>query len=89
MPYARSKRVCQKRDSGNGVGPCATPTVTDLDGDGNLEILVMTIDHGLDIFTVEGSGSNCSPPGADPQVYAGPWPTGRGNYLRNGRMPGS
>ena len=79
----------QRPDSGNGVGPCATPTVSDLDGDGNLEILVMTIDHGLDIFTVEGSGSNCSPPGADPHVYCGPWPTGRGNYLRNGRMPGS
>ena len=79
----------QDKDAGNGVGAAATPTIDDLDGDGNLEILVLTIDHGLDVFTVEGSACNCVPAGADPDLYCGPWPTGRGNYLRNGRVPGS
>ena len=32
----------------------------------------VTIDHGLDVFSVPGSAENCMP-----------WPTGRGNYLRN------
>ncbi len=75
--------------NGNGIGPAAAPTVADLDGDGDLEILVLTIDHGLDVFTVDGSGCGCTPDGADPGLYCGPWPTGRGNYLRNGRVPGS
>jgi hypothetical protein len=79
----------QNADSGNGVGACAAPTVADLDGDGDVEILVLTIDHGLDVFTVENSACNCVPAGADPELYCGLWPTGRGNYLRNGRVPGS
>jgi hypothetical protein len=79
----------QNPDSGNGVGPCAAPTVADLEGDGQLEILLLTIDHGLDVFTVPGSACNCTPPGADPDLYCGPWPTGRGSYLRDGRIPGS
>jgi hypothetical protein len=79
----------QNADSGNGVGPCAAPTVADLDGDGDLEILLLTIDHGLDVFTVPGSSCNMTPPGADPLLYCGPWPTGRGSYLRNGRVPGT
>jgi hypothetical protein len=78
----------QNIDSGNGVGPCAAPTVADLNNDGKLEILVLTIDHGLDIFETDGSSSNCTMPGADPDLYPGLWPTGRGNYLRNGRAPG-
>jgi hypothetical protein len=78
----------QNSDSGNGVGPCAAPTIADVDGDGTLEILVLTIDHGLDIFTVEGSACNCTVPGGEDDLYCGPWPTGRGNYLRNGRIPG-
>jgi hypothetical protein len=61
---------------GNGIGVPAAPTVADLDGDGALEILALTFDHGLDVFTVPGSGTNCLP-----------WPTGRGNYLRNGMGP--
>jgi hypothetical protein len=50
------------------------PTIADLDGDGALEIVVTTFDHGLDVFTVPGSGPTC--------VL---WPTGRGSYLRQGR----
>jgi hypothetical protein len=37
----------------------ASPVVADLDGDGLLEIMIQTFDHGMDIFTVPGSGGNC------------------------------
>ena len=84
-----SVRLPDQAENGNGIGPAAAPTVADLDGDGDLEILVLTIDHGLDVYTVEGSSCGCVPEGADPALYCGPWPTGRGNYLRNGRAPGS
>ncbi len=62
--------------NGNGNGAPAAPTAGDLDGDGQLEILVQTFDHGIDVFTVPGSSSSC--------VL---WPTGRGNLLRNGMGP--
>lgn len=62
--------------NGNGIGIPAAPTIADLDGDGQLEILVVTFDHGMDIFTVPGSGTSCLL-----------WPTGRGNLLRNGQGP--
>jgi len=78
----------QNPKSGNGVGSCATPTVGDIDGDGDMEILLLTIDHGLDVFTVPGSSCNCVPEGVNKDIYCGLWPTGRGNYLRNGRVPG-
>ncbi len=63
-------------EDGNGIGVPAAPTVGDLDGDGTLEIALTTFDHGLDVFTVPGSGTSCTP-----------WPTGRGNLLRNGQAP--
>ncbi|HEY3359464.1 MAG TPA: VCBS repeat-containing protein [Polyangia bacterium] len=62
--------------NGNGIGVPAAPAVGDLDGDGTLEIVVATFDHGLDVFTVPGSGTDCLP-----------WPTGRGGLLRNGAGP--
>jgi hypothetical protein len=74
-------------ENGNGVGAAACPTIADVDGDGQLEILVLTIDHGLDVFTVPGSSANCTVAGADADLYPGLWTTGRGNYLRNGRGP--
>ncbi|MDA8140966.1 MAG: VCBS repeat-containing protein [Desulfobacteraceae bacterium] len=58
---------------GNGNGAPAAPTIADLDGDGQLEILVQTFDHGLDIFTVPGSADNCLL-----------WATSRGGPLRMG-----
>jgi len=61
---------------GNGIGVPAAPSVADLDGDGNLEIVLLTFDHGVDVYTVPGSGTGCLP-----------WPTGRGNLLRNGQGP--
>jgi len=63
--------------NGNGNGAPAAPTVGDLDGDGTLEILVQTFDHGLDVFTVPGSATNC--------VL---WPTARGGPLRTGAPNG-
>jgi hypothetical protein len=60
--------------NGNGIGVPAAPAVGDIDGDGTLEIALTTFDHGLDIYNVPGSGTGCQP-----------WPTGRGNTLRNGQ----
>jgi hypothetical protein len=62
--------------NGNGIGVASAPTIADLDGDGQLEILVQTFEHGIDVFTVPGSGKACTP-----------WPTARGNLLRNGMGP--
>lgn len=59
--------------NGNGIGIPAAPTVADVDGDGTLEILVQTFDHGVDVFSVPGSGAGCLL-----------WPTARGGLLRNG-----
>ena len=50
------------------------PNVVDLDGDGQLEIFVQTFDHGMDVFTVPGSGPNCLL-----------WSTARGGPLRMGQ----
>ena len=60
--------------NGNGNGAPAAPTVADLEGDGQLEILVQTFDHGMDIFTVPGSSDTCLL-----------WTTARGGPLRTGR----
>lgn len=60
--------------NGNGNGAPAAPAVGDLDGDGQLEVFVQTFDHGLDVFTIPGSGTNCLP-----------WPTARGGPLRSGQ----
>jgi hypothetical protein len=59
--------------NGNGNGAPAAPTIADFDGDGQLEILTQTFDHGLDIFSVPGSAANC-------QL----WATARGGPLRMG-----
>jgi hypothetical protein len=60
-------------DNGNGNGAPAAPAIGDLDGDGQLEIFVQTFDHGMDVFTVPGSATNCLL-----------WPTARGSALRQG-----
>ena len=62
-------------------GAMAVPTVADVDGDGQLEIVV-SLKDGEDrarmvlVYTVAGSADNCLL-----------WPTGRGNDLRNGFVP--
>jgi len=60
--------------NGNGNGAPAAPAVGDLDGDGQLEVFVQTFDHGLDVFTIPGSASNCVM-----------WATARGGPLRSGQ----
>jgi hypothetical protein len=69
-----SIQVPDQGENGNGIGLPAAPAVGDLDGDGALEIILQSFDHGLDIFTVPGSGTKCLL-----------WPTGRANLLRNGQ----
>ena len=59
---------------GNGKGAPAAPTLMDLNGDGTLEIVIQTFGAGCFIYTVPGSAENLLL-----------WPTGRGNYLRDGR----
>jgi hypothetical protein len=66
-------RLRDQGSNGNGIGVPAAPSIGDLDRDGNLEIVLSTFDHGIDVYRV-------------PRSRAGrtPWPTGRGNLLRNG-----
>jgi hypothetical protein len=68
-------RLRHQRRDGNGIGVAAAPSIGDLTGDGTLEIVLTTMDHGVDVYTVPGSGTSCLP-----------WPTGRGNLLRNGSV---
>jgi len=83
----RDEKLPGQKENGNGVGAIACPTINDIDGDGQLEILLLTLDHGLDIYRVKGSSANCVIQGADTEKYPGLWTTGRGNFLRNGLGP--
>jgi hypothetical protein len=78
---ARGKKLSVTRlrhqgQDGNGIGVAAAPSIGDLTGNGTLEIVLTTFDHGVDVYTVPGSGAGCLP-----------WPTGRGNVLRDGTGP--
>ena len=61
-------------------GAMPVPTIADIDGDGQLEIVV-SLKDGVDkqrqvlVYTVPESGTKCLP-----------WPTGRGNLWRNGHV---
>jgi hypothetical protein len=62
-------------------GATPVPTIDDVNGDGQLEIIVSLKDgedniRMVQVYTVPGSSTNCML-----------WPTGRGNYLRNGYLP--
>ena len=65
-----------------GRGAMPVPTIADTNNDGAVEIIV-SLKGGEDkgpmvqVYKVPGAGNNCLP-----------WPTGRGNYLRNGLAPG-
>jgi hypothetical protein len=69
-------RLPRQSTNGNGIGVPAAPSIGDLDRDGRLEIVLTTFDHGIDVLRVPGSAAGCLP-----------WPTGRGNLLRNGTVP--
>ena len=64
----------EQGSNGNGKGAPAAPTVGDYTGNGALEIIVQTFGAGCFIYSVPGSAPNYMP-----------WPTGRGNYRRDGR----
>ena len=66
-------RLRNQGSNGNGIGVPAAPSIGDLNGDGRLEIVVSTFDHGIDVYRVPRSNAKRLP-----------WPTGRGNLLRNG-----
>jgi hypothetical protein len=68
-----NRRLPNQRANGNGVGIAAAPSIGDIDGNGTLEIVTLSIDHGLDVFTVPGSKAGTAT-----------WPTGRGGLLRAG-----
>lgn len=65
-----------------GRGAMPVPTLDDADGDGTLDIVV-SLKDGEDrarqvlVYRVPGAGLDCLP-----------WPTGRGNYRRDGFVPG-
>ncbi len=69
-------RLRHQGNDGNGIGVPAAPSIADVDGDGRLEIVLSTFDHGIDVYRVARSGTNCLP-----------WPTGRGSLLRSGAGP--
>ncbi len=65
-----------------GRGSMAAPAIADLEGDGDLELVISLkdslggADGGVQIWSLPGSSSNCSL-----------WATGRGNSLRQGYLP--
>ena len=71
-------RLRRQAANGNGIGIAAAPSIGDIDGDGRLEIVATTIDHGIDVYRVPRSGTGHLP-----------WPTGRGTVRRSGTPPGA
>jgi hypothetical protein len=69
-------RLRNQGNNGNGIGVPAAPSVGDLNGDGRLEIVISTFDHGIDVYRVPRSNAKRLP-----------WPTGRGGLLRSGSGP--
>ena len=64
-----------------GRGAMPVPTIADVDNDGDLDIVVSLKDaqdrvRSVVIYEVTGSSGNCLA-----------WPTGRGNYRRDGFLP--
>ena len=65
----------------SGRGAMPVPTIADVDGDSDLDIVVSLKDgedrvRQVEVYEVAGSTSNCLL-----------WPTGRGNYRRDGYLP--
>jgi len=69
------------RISLGGRGAMPVPTIADVDRDGDLDIVVSLKDgedrmRSVLVYSVDGSSENCLS-----------WPTGRGNYRRDGYVP--
>ncbi|MEW6364667.1 MAG: FG-GAP-like repeat-containing protein [Acidobacteriota bacterium] len=64
--------------SGNWNGILGAPTVADIDGDGQLEVVVGTSGSGLVAYDLPGT-----------PIARVLWGTGRGSYRRNGLAPSS
>ncbi len=69
------------RQALSGRGAMPVPTIADVDGDGDLDITVSLKDgedrvRQVEIYEMPGSSTNCLL-----------WPTGRGNYRRDGYLP--
>lgn len=68
----------------DGRGSMAAPTIADVDGDEELELVLSLKDTlggglgGVQVWDLPGSAPNCLP-----------WPTGRGNMMRQGYVPPS
>ena len=66
----------------SGRGSMAAPAIADLEGDGDLELVISLkdslggADGGIQIWSLPGSSTNCAL-----------WATGRGNSLRQGYIP--
>ena len=45
-------RLRHQGNDGNGIGVRLRPSIADLDGDGRLEIVLSSFDHGLDVYRV-------------------------------------
>jgi len=58
---------------GTWSGGLAAPTLADIDGDGELEVVVNTVDAGVVAYDLPGT-----------RYAHALWPTGRGSYLRAG-----
>jgi hypothetical protein len=62
--------------SGNWNGALAAPTLADIDGDPDLEVVLNTAHSGLIAYDLPGT--------TGAKIL---WGTGRGSYWRNGYLP--
>jgi len=74
IPTNTASYIGTGNGNGNGCGGAAAPTVADINGDGQLEIITNTFDGRMIVWTVPGSSTNCLI-----------WPTARGGYMRKGQ----
>jgi len=75
LPYGDDGLV-PDTNKGNFDGSAAAPTISDVDGDGEPEIIVPTVYAGLCVYDLPGLTMGQSL-----------WNTGRGNYQRNAFVP--
>lgn len=71
----------------DGIGT-ATPTVSDLDGDGDLEIIMVAPSNGstTTVYIWSGLHGSLQSPITNTAAFAAPWPMWRGNIHRSGEL---